>query len=75
MYGRSMYGQQPDYEGIWKRFQQGPDKFAVGNKVYNGFSNSPHSGGGLDTSGFAQRDQLADMKRSFLMKQLKQGGF
>lgn len=73
--GQQMAGQQPDYQGLWKRYQQGPDKFAVGNKVYNGGTNSPHSGPGLDPSGFQQRDQLAMMKRAYLMNQLNQGGF
>jgi hypothetical protein len=33
--------------------------YAVGNRVYNGFSNSPHSGGGLDKTGYQERDQEA----------------
>lgn len=39
--------------------------YAVGNRVYNGFSNSPHSGGGLDKTGYQERDQQAKtMKRN-----------
>lgn len=68
-------GQSPEYQGLWQRYQQGPDGYSVGNKTYSfGFSNSPQVGGGLDPTGFAQRDQLANQKRAFLMKQLTQGG-
>lgn len=37
--------------------------YAVGNRVYNGVSNSPHSGGGLDPSGYQERDQNARSMR------------
>lgn len=76
MYGGSMYGQMPDYAGNRKRFQQGPDSYNVGNRIYNGFSNSPQAGeGGLDNAGFLDRDQQAKLKRAFLMRQLSNGGF
>jgi hypothetical protein len=43
--------------------------YAVGNRVYNGVSNSPHSGGGLDPTGYQERDQRArQMKTSSLQK-------
>lgn len=49
-------------------------KLSVGNRVYNGFSNSPHSGGGLDKTGYANRDAQAQVKRQALMNQLKRFG-
>jgi hypothetical protein len=56
-----------------------PDKtstFSVGNRVYNGFSNSPHQGGGLDRSGYAERDAVANttqrqMKVNSLLEYIK----
>lgn len=33
------------------------NRYAAGSKTYNGVSKSPHSGGGLDPSGYAQRDR------------------
>lgn len=38
--------------------------YAVGNRIYNGFSNSPHSGGGLDKSGYIERDMEARTLRN-----------
>lgn len=58
-----------------KRYSQGPDNYVSGNRVYNGAAPSPHAGGGLDKSGYLQRDQLARSKKQFLMNQLKSGGF
>lgn len=46
--------------------------YAVGNRVYNGVSNSPHSGGGLDKSGYLERDQKARaMKNNSLQKYIQ----
>lgn len=50
------------------------NKLSVGNRVYNGFSNSPHSGGGLEKGGYANRDAQAKVKRQALMNQLKRFG-
>lgn len=70
------FGQQPEYQGTWQNYQQGPDSYATGNRTYGyGDSNSPQSGPGLDPAGFAQRDQQARQRRAFLMKQLQNGGF
>lgn len=51
-----------------------PQSYQTGNRVYNGASNSPHSGGGLNKGGFAQRDNEAAAKKAFMLKQLQQGG-
>ena len=50
--------------------------YQTGNRVYKGASNSPHSGGGLNKGGFAQRDNEAAAKKQFRLQQLQQrGGF
>lgn len=64
-----------DLESMQKKYQQGTQALATGNKVYNGFAPSPHAGGGLDKSGYKKRDQVARNKKSFLMNKLKSGGF
>lgn len=43
-------------------------KYATGAKVYNGTSNSPHSGGGLDKTGYATRDRVAAATKAMLAK-------
>lgn len=48
-----------DNEQIGNPNQGKESSYAVGNRIYNGFSNSPHSGGGLDKSGYQERDQEA----------------
>lgn len=49
--------------------------YAVGTKIYNGTSNSPHSGGGLDKSGYIERDASAKaMKTNSLEQYLKKLG-
>lgn len=60
---------------LQNRYTQGQTNHLTGNRVYNGISNSPHAGGGLDKTGYKERDQKALNKKSFLMKQLKSGGF
>lgn len=70
--------QPPDalnQKNMLKRYMQGPQNFQTGNKVYNGVGSSPHAGGGLNKSGFQQRDQQAKAKKDFMMKRLKSGGF
>lgn len=64
---------QEDASG--KKYQQGQQKHNTGNRVYNGVSNSPQSGAGLNKSGFAQRDNQAAAKKAFLMNRLQNGGF
>jgi hypothetical protein len=64
-----------DPQALQKRYLQGQQNQITGNRVYNGISSSPHAGGGLDRSGFQQRDQQAQAKRDFLMKQMRSGGF
>lgn len=66
---------QNQAESLLNKYQQGSQNQATGNKVYNGFAPSPHAGGGLDKSGYQQRDQKARTKKQFLMNQLKSGGF
>lgn len=44
---------------------------SVGNKIYNGVSNSPHSGGGLEMGGYNARDRQAQTTRKLLIGQMK----
>jgi hypothetical protein len=45
--------------------------FAVGSRTYNGSSNSPHVGsGGIDTSGYATRDNENNTRRQMLLQML-----
>lgn len=48
-------------------------KASVGNRIYNGFSNSPHVGGGLDKTGYQKRDQEQANKKLLIRRQ--QEGF
>lgn len=70
-------GQQPvfNFAELQKRYQSGPQNLQTGNRVYNGFSSSPHAGGGLDPSGYNTRDLEAKTKRDFLVNRLRSGGF
>lgn len=46
--------------------------YAVGNRIYNGYSNSPHSGGGLDKTGYAERDlEARTMRTNALQKYIQ----
>lgn len=47
--------------------------FATGNRVYNGVSSSPHAGGGLDKTGYAERDSVARTTKQNLLRQLARG--
>ena len=64
-----------DTNKLQKRYTQGPQNMATGNRVYNGAAPSPHAGGGLNKAGFNKRDQQANAKKDFLAKRLKSGGF
>jgi len=44
--------------------------YSVGNRVYNGSAPSPHVGGGLDKSGYAERDALARTTKQNLLQNL-----
>lgn len=57
------------------RYQQGPQNLQTGNRIYQGTSNSPHSGGGLDKTGYQNRDDKVKRKKDVLLKQLRSGGF
>lgn len=57
-----------------KRFQNDTQKYATGNRIYNGFSPSPHAGGGLDKAGYAERDSIAGATRRNFLNQLSQKG-
>jgi hypothetical protein len=74
-----MPGQPLTPEQLQKRYTQGTQAQATGNRTYNGFAPSPQAGGGLNKLGYQKRDQQARSqqanKKSFLMKQLKSGGF
>lgn len=58
-----------------KRYQEGQQNLQTGNRIYKGTSNSPHSGGGLDKTGYQTRDNKVKQKRDVLLKQLRSGGF
>lgn len=47
--------------------------YAAGNKVYNGSSNSPHMGGGLDKLGYKERDAKHKTRRNALLRRMKAG--
>lgn len=48
-------------------------KASVGSRIYNGFSNSPHVGGGLNKTGYQKRDQEQANKKLLIRRQ--QEGF
>jgi hypothetical protein len=75
MFGRPKPPDALDSNKLQKRYSQGPQNFATGNRVYNGSAPLPHAVGGLNQSGFNKRDQQARAKKDFLSKQLKSGGF
>lgn len=51
------------------------NNYAVGSRIYNGSSNSPHAGsGGIDTSGYATRDNENNTRRQMLVQMLNQNG-
>ena len=45
--------------------------YAAGNKVYGAGRSSPHSGGGLDPLGYAERDATNRLKRNAALRRLK----
>lgn len=45
--------------------------YAVGNVVYNGTSNSPHSGTQLDPLGYKERDARAKVRRNAILRRMK----
>lgn len=51
-------------------FTQRNASYAVGNRVYNGSAPSPHAGGGLDPSGYQERDALARTAKTNLIKNM-----
>lgn len=55
-----------------QNFSQRNQSYSVGNRVYNGSAPSPHAGGGLDKSGYAERDAIArTTKQNLLMNIIK----
>lgn len=50
------------------------NSLSVGNRVFNGFSPSPHVGGGIDKGGYAKRDMQAETTRNLLIEQMKNRG-
>ena len=66
--------QQPKSNDFVSRFKAGTQRYAGGSRVYNGYSSSPHAGGGLDKSGYAARDASANATRQNLLRQLSQKG-
>lgn len=54
-------------------FSRRNESYSVGNRVYNGSAPSPHAGGGLDPSGYQERDALArTTKQNKLLQIIKQ---
>lgn len=50
--------------------------YAVGNRVYNGSSPSPHAGkGGVNPAGYQTRENMANVKRQQLMNMIKNRSF
>lgn len=45
--------------------------YAVGNVVYNGMNNSPHSGTMLDPMGYRERDRRARVRRNAILRRMK----
>lgn len=49
------------------------NKYAMGNRTYNGTSPSPQVGaGGVNPAGYIDRDRQALVKRNMLLQQAKQ---
>jgi hypothetical protein len=65
----------PEQNGnVASNYSQNND-YAVGNRVYNGSSPSPHAGsGGIDLGGYATRDNEANTRRQMLVQMLKPNG-
>lgn len=65
--------QAPKPKTFTGNFTRQNESYAVGNRVYNGSAPSPHAGGGLDPSGYQERDALAKTtKQNLLMNMIKQ---
>lgn len=63
--------QQPSYTGTNNTATNysANNDYAVGARTYNGSSNSPHAGsGGIDTAGYADRDNENNTRRRMLMQ-------
>lgn len=74
MYQMPPSSTKPPQNSFIKRFQANTQKYSTGNRIYNGFSPSPHAGGGLDKSGYAERDSVANATRKNLLQQLSKKG-
>jgi hypothetical protein len=56
-----------------ENFARQNESYSVGNRVYNGGAPSPHAGGGLDPTGYQERDALArTTKQNAIMNMIKQ---
>ena len=47
------------------------NKYAAGNKIYNGSSSHAHMGGGLDPLGYAERDMKHKARRNATVRRMK----
>ena len=56
------------------KFMRQNEAYSVGNRVYNGSAPSPHVGGGLDKSGYAERDALAKTTKRNLLRNIANKG-
>jgi hypothetical protein len=59
----------PAYRGKSYDYQA----YAAGNKVYGFGRSSPHVGGGLDPTGYRERDAVNRVKRNAMLRRLKAG--
>jgi hypothetical protein len=54
-------------------FARQNESYSVGNRVYNGSAPSPHAGGGLDPTGYQERDALARTTKQNAIKNMMRG--
>lgn len=72
MYQRPPEAPKPR-SGYIAKFARQNESYSVGNRVYNGSAPSPHAGGGLDPTGYQERDALArTTKQNAIMNMIKQ---
>ena len=74
MYQMPPSSAKPPQNSFIQRFKASTQKYSTGNRVYNGFSPSPHAGGGIDKSGYQERDNIANATRKNFIQQLAKIG-
>lgn len=72
MYQRPPEAPKPKQANYIANFARQNESYSVGNRVYNGGAPSPHAGGGLDPTGYQERDALAKTtKQNAIMNMIK----